>query len=73
MTQTWKYRVGRSGSGFGVWNEETGEKVKGFSSLPVGRYEALAYLYHLNGWDFSKSKYVRESPWLKNHKFDWES
>lgn len=73
MTQNWKYSVGRSASGFGVWNNETGEKIKGFGSLPVGRYEALAYLYHLNGWDFSKSKYMRENPWLANHKFEWEA
>ena len=73
MTQTWKYSVGRSASGFGVWNEATGEKIKGFGSIPACRYEALKYMYMLYGWDFSKSKYVRENPWLKDKKYDWEA
>ena len=72
MTQDWKYSVGRSASGFGVWNNETGEKIKGFGSIPASRYEALKYLYMLNGWDWSRSKYVRENPWLRDKRYEWE-
>ena len=67
----WKYEVGASGSGWGVWNTETRQKVQGFCSAPIGRYLALKYLYILNGWDWSKSKYVRENPSYENlHWFD---
>lgn len=72
MAQTYKYTVSISGSGYGIWDAE-GKKVKGFGSRQYGRLSALKYLYMLNGWDFSRSKYVREHPWLANHKFEWEA
>lgn len=68
MAQNRKYEVGASGSGWGVWNNETGKKVATFSGRSIGRYQALRYLYHLNGWDWNKSKYVRAEPWLKDFK-----
>ncbi len=64
MAQARKYEVGASGSGWGLWEVETGRKVAGFTSLPIGRYMALKCLYELNGWDWLKSKYVKESPYL---------
>lgn len=72
MGQEYKYSVGRSASGFGVWNAE-GIKVKGFGSSSKDRFEALKYMYMLYGWDFSKSKYVRQNPWLANVKYAWEA
>ena len=66
MNATRKYEVGASGSGWGVWDNETGRKVASFTSRPIGRFEALRYLYELNCWDWSKSKYVRERPYLAN-------
>lgn len=66
MTNNRKYEVGASGSGWGVWNTETHQKVQGFTSAPIGRFYALRYLYILNGWDWLKSKYVRENPYLAN-------
>lgn len=71
MEATRKYQVGASGSGWGVWDRETGHKVAGFTGRGIGRYEALRYLYYLNGWDWNKSKYVRENTWLKDFKI-WE-
>ena len=68
--QTRKYEVGASGSGWGVW-DANGNKVAGFTSRSIGRYEALRYLYYLNGWDWNRSKYVRAEPWLKDFKI-WE-
>lgn len=67
MTQNRKYEVGCSGSGWGVWDAE-GNKVATFSGRSIGRYEALRHLYHLNNWDWNKSKYVRAEPWLKDFK-----
>lgn len=64
MTSTRKYEVGCSGSGWGIWDNETGEKVIGFCGRRSARYEALCYLYYLNGWNWQRSKYVREQPWL---------
>lgn len=71
MTTNRKYEVGCSGSGWGVWDNKTGCKIASFTGRSIGRYEALRYLYHLNGWDWNKSKYVRNEPWLKDLKI-WE-
>ena len=68
MTQNRKYEVGCSGSGWGVWNVE-GNKVKSYTGRSIGRFQALRYLYFLNGWDWSKSKYVRAQPFLLNIEF----
>lgn len=70
MTQNHKYTVSASGSGWGVW-DANGNKVASFTGRSIGRYEALRYLYFLNGWDWNKSKYVRNEPWLKDFKI-WE-
>ena len=64
MTQTRKYSVGASGSGWGVWDNETGSKIMGFGSRQIGRYKALRYMYELYGWNWERSKYVKENPWL---------
>lgn len=70
MTQNCKYTVGASGSGWGVW-DANGNKVASFTSRSIGRIEALRYLYYLNGWDWSRSKYVRQDPSLKSFRI-WE-
>jgi len=67
MVQNYKYTVGCSGSGWGVWNAE-GNKIASFTGRSIGRYEALRYMYYLYGWDWSRSKYVKSEPWLKNIK-----
>lgn len=64
MTRNCKYTVGASGSGWGVW-DATGNKIASFTSRSIGRIEALRYLYYLNGWDWSRSKYVRQDPSLR--------
>jgi len=64
MVQERKYEVGASGSGWGVWDSKTGNKVASFTSRAIGRFQALKCLYELNGWDWSRSKYVRENPHL---------
>ena len=69
MIQNYKYHVGCSGSGWGVWNAE-GNKIASFTSRSIGRYEALKYMYELYGWDWSKSKYVKAEPWLANLKYN---
>lgn len=66
MANSWKYEVGCSGSGWGVWNTETHQKVEGFMSAPIGRFYALKFLYILNGWDWNRSKYVKEHPSYAN-------
>ena len=71
MEATRKYEVGASGSGWGVWDNETGRKIASFTSRSIGRIEALRYLYYLNGWNWNKSKYVRERPSLKDFRI-WE-
>ena len=63
MTQNWKYSVGISGSGWGVWDAR-GNKVKGFGSRQTDRFRALKYMYMLYGWNWNHSKYVRENPSL---------
>jgi len=53
MNSTYKpkqYEVGCSGSGWGVWNLATNQKVEGFSSCKFGRLQALELMYKLNGW-----------------------
>lgn len=70
MTQERKYNVGVSGSGWGVWNAE-GDKIASFTGRSIGRIEALRYMYFLYGWNWNKSKYVREDPSLKNFKI-WD-
>ena len=70
MTTNFKYQVGASGSGWGVW-DANGNKVASFTSRSIGRIEALRYLYYLNGWDWNRSKIVRENPYLKNFRL-WE-
>ena len=47
MAQTRKYKVGCSGSGWGVWEIATGKKVRGFGR---SRISALEYWYELEGW-----------------------
>ena len=70
MIHNQKYTVGASGSGWGIW-DATGTKVASFTGLSIGRIEALRYLYYLNGWDWNKSKYVRQDPSLKDFHI-WE-
>ena len=47
MAKTRKYKVGCSGSGRGVWEIVTGNKVKGFGR---SRIAALEYWHELEGW-----------------------
>ena len=70
MIQNQKYTVGASGSGWGVW-DATGNRVASFTGRSIGRIEALRYLYYLYGWDWGKSKYVRQDPSLKDFRI-WE-
>ena len=67
MAQNRTYEVGASGSSWGVWDAD-GKKLASFTGRSIGRYEALRYLYYLNGWDWNRSKYVRAEPWLKDFK-----
>ena len=67
MEVTRKYTVNAGGSGWGVWGSD-GKKVASFTSRPIGRFEALKYMYQLYGWDWGRSKYVREQPWLRDLK-----
>lgn len=46
MKRIAKYRMGCSGSGWGIWNFETGEKIEACGT----RLNALERLYELNGW-----------------------
>ena len=69
MTRTWKYSVGASGSGWGVW-DASGRKIKGFGSRQICRFKALKYMYMLYGWDWNRSKYVRENPYLADLAID---
>jgi len=50
-----KYEVGCSGSGWGVWEIATGNKIEGFSSRSFGRIQALELMYQLNGWKLPTS------------------
>ena len=47
MASIRRYKVGCSGSGWGVREIATGKKVKGFGR---SRIAALEYLYELEGW-----------------------
>ena len=47
MAQKRKYQIGCSGSGWGVWEIATGNKVKGFGQ---NRVAALEFWYELEGW-----------------------
>ena len=49
-----KYHIGRSGSGWGIWNNE-GNKVMSCYS----HFNAVENLYKLMGWNFNPSKYRR--------------
>ena len=48
--KTKKFEVDCSGSGWGVWDVNTNEKVEGFGSSKFGRLQALDLMYELNGW-----------------------
>lgn len=54
MTLTRKYNIGRSGSGWGIWNSE-GKKVMSC----YNHYNAVESLYELMGWRFDPVKYKR--------------
>ena len=47
MAQTRKYKIGCSGSGWGVWEISTGRKV---ASYGMSRFSALDKWYELEGW-----------------------
>lgn len=47
-----RYSVNLAPSGWAVYDNETGEKVKGFSGRAFGRIDALKYLYDLYGWSY---------------------
>ena len=47
MTQTRKYKIGCSGSGWSVWEIATGNKV---ASCGMSRFNALDKWYELEGW-----------------------
>lgn len=48
-----KYHVCLAPSGWAVFDAE-GNKVQGFSGRRCGRYDALTYMYQLNGWNLPK-------------------
>lgn len=52
MTQERKYKIGCSGSGWGIWDNE-GKKVMWCHS----HYAAVESLYNLMGWKWSADKY----------------
>ena len=47
MAQTRKYQIGCSGSGWGVWEIATGNKVASFGRSRLAAFERL---YELEGW-----------------------
>ena len=47
MAQARKYKVTRSGSGWGIWEIATGKKVLGFGCRRIAALEAW---YELEGW-----------------------
>lgn len=53
MAQERKYKIGCSGSGWGIWNTLTGKKVMWCRS----HYHAVESLYNLMGWKWSPKKY----------------
>ena len=54
MTTNNKYQVCLAPSGWAVYEKATGKQVKSFSGRSFGRYEALTYMYQLNGWNLPK-------------------
>lgn len=53
-----KYHIGCSGSGWGVWEISTGNKVAGgFGGRTAGRIKALEKWYELEGWEKPKNWY----------------
>ena len=60
-----RYSVNLAPSGWAVYDNETGEKVKGFSGRSVGRIDALKYLYDLYGWSYPKGGKI--SPHIFNN------
>lgn len=63
MNENYKYEVHAAGSGWGIW-DENGIKIKGFGSRSIDRFRALKYMYELYGWNWQRSKYVRQNPSL---------
>ena len=53
MAQERKYKIGCSGSGWGIWETATGNKVMSCRS----HYHAVESLYGLMGWAWNPSKY----------------
>ena len=53
MAQERKYRIGCCGSGWGIWDTKTGDKVMSCPS----HYHAVESLYNLMGWKWDPSKY----------------
>ncbi|MBO7300335.1 MAG: hypothetical protein J6U53_02880 [Tidjanibacter sp.] len=53
MAKERKYRIGCSGSGFGIWETATGRKVMSC----YNHYHAVESLYKLMGWNWNPSKY----------------
>ena len=53
MAQARKYRIGRSASGWGIWESATGNKVMSCYS----HYHAVESLYNLMGWRWNPAKY----------------
>ena len=53
MAQERKYSIGCSGSGWGIWNNLTHEKVMRCRS----HYHAVESLYKLMGWRWDPAKY----------------
>ena len=54
MAQERKYRIGCSGSGWGIWDAD-GHKVMSCYS----HFDAVEKLYQLMGWRFDPAKYRR--------------
>ena len=54
MAQIRKYKIGCSGSGWGLWDNE-GKKIMWCRS----HYHAVESLYGLMGWNWNPSKYRR--------------
>lgn len=55
MTRERKYTIGCSGSGWGIWETATGNKVMSCRS----HYHAVESLYLLMGWNWNPAKYKR--------------
>ena len=55
MATSRRYSVSLAPSGWDVYDDQTNQKVKGFSSRKGGRLEALELMYELNGWNLPKN------------------